>query len=78
MAENSEKAKSGFATASLVLGIIGICTSFIPIVNNLSFVLGLMGALFAIISVVKKASKGQAIAGFILCIIAIVNYFIVV
>lgn len=71
MAENSEKAKSGFATASLVLGIIGICTSFIPIVNNLSFVLGLMGALFAIIALVKKASKGQAIAGFILCILAI-------
>ena len=25
---------SGFATAGLVLGIIGVCTSFIPIINN--------------------------------------------
>nr|DAE74671.1 MAG TPA: protein of unknown function DUF4190 [Caudoviricetes sp.]DAM88606.1 MAG TPA: protein of unknown function (DUF4190) [Caudoviricetes sp.] len=67
-----EKKKSGFATAGLVLGIIGICTSFIPIVNNLSFVLGLIGAIFAIISLIKKASKGQAIAGIILCVLAIV------
>ena len=67
-----EKKKSGFATAGLVLGIIGICTSFIPIVNNLSFVLGAIGVIFAVISLVKKTSKGQAIAGIILCILAIV------
>lgn len=67
-----EKKKSGFGTASLVLGIIGVCTSFIPIVNNVSFILGLIGAIFAIISLIKKASKGQAVAGIILCILAIV------
>lgn len=67
-----EKRKSGFATAGLVLGIIGICTSFIPIVNNVSFILGLIGAIFGIIALTKKASKGQAIAGIILCILAIV------
>ena len=62
MSEHSDKEKSGFGTASLVLGIIGICTSFIPIINNLSFVLGLMGLLF--ISSKKKASKGQTIYAF--------------
>ncbi len=62
MSEHSEKEKSGFGTASLVLEIIGICTSFIPIINNLSFVLGLMGLLF--ISSIKKASKGQTIYAF--------------
>ena len=67
-----EKKKSGFGTASVVLGIIGICTSFIPIVNNLSFVLGLIGGIFAIVSLIKKASKGQAIAGIILCVLAMV------
>lgn len=67
-----EKKKSGFAKAGLVLGIIGICTSFIPIVNNLSFVLGAIGVILAVISLVKKASKGQAIAGVILCVLAIV------
>ena len=67
-----EKRKSGFGTAGLVLGIIGICTSFIPIVNNLSFVLAIMGILFGIVSLAKKASKGQAIAGIIICVLAIV------
>lgn len=57
MSEHSEKEKSGFGTASLVLGIIGICTSFIPIINNLSFVLGLMGLLF--ISSIKKLVKDK-------------------
>lgn len=67
-----EKKKSGFATAGLVLGIIGMCTSFIPIINNLSFVLGIIGLIFGIVSLIKKASKGQAIAGVILCILAMV------
>lgn len=67
--KNSEK--SGFATASLVLGIIGICTSFIPIVNNVSFILALIAILFAIVSLVKKASKGKAIAGVIISILTI-------
>lgn len=66
------KKKSGFATTGLVLGIIGMCTSFIPIVNNLSFVLGLIGIIFGIISLIKKASKGQAIAGIILCVLTII------
>ncbi len=65
-----ETKKSGFAVASLVLGIIGLCTSFIPIVNNASFILALLGGIFAIVSLVKKASKGMAIAGLIICIIA--------
>lgn len=67
--EEKEKKKSGFATASLVLGIIGLCTSFIPIVNNLSFILALIGILFAIVSLIKKASKKMAIAGIIICIL---------
>ena len=34
MAKESEVKKSGLATASLVLGIVGIALSFIPIINN--------------------------------------------
>lgn len=70
-----EKNKSGFATAGLVLGIIGVCTSFIPIVNNLSFILGLIGILFGIVSLIKKASKKTAIAAIIVCVLAM--YFTV-
>ncbi len=64
--------RSGFATAALILGIIGICLSFIPILNNASFFLGILGVIFAIISLVKKASKGKAIAGLILGILSVV------
>lgn len=64
--------KSGFATAGLVLGIIGVCTSFIPFINNLSFFLGIIGVIFAIISLAKKASKGKAIAALILSALAII------
>lgn len=67
-----EEKKSGLATAGLVLGIIGICTSFIPVINNVSFILGLMGTIFGIVALIKKASKGQAIAGIILCVLTIV------
>lgn len=67
--ENTEK--SGFATAGLVLGIVGICTSFIPIINNLSFVMGIIAIVFGIIALVKKAGKGKTIAAIILGILTI-------
>ncbi len=72
MANYEETKKSGFATAGLVLGIIGVCTSFIPIINNLSFVLGLIGIVLGVVALVKKASKGQAIAGIIICVLAMI------
>lgn len=67
-----ETKKSGFSTAGLVLGIIGLCTSFIPIVNNLSFVMGILAIIFGIVALVKKAGKGKVIASIILGILAIV------
>ena len=68
--ENTKK--SGFATAGLVLGIVGICTSFIPIINNLSFVMGIIAIVFGIIALIKKAGKGKTIAAIILGILTIV------
>lgn len=58
------------ATASLVLGIIAICTSFIPIINNMSFIMAIIGLIFAIISLAKKNKKGMCIASIIICILA--------
>ncbi len=69
--ENSEKTKSGLCTAGLVLGIIGVCTSFIPIINNLSFFLGVLAVIFGLASI-KRASKGKMIATVILGILAII------
>lgn len=64
--------KSGFATAGLVLGIIGVCTSFIPIINNVAFVLGLIAIVFGIIAFAKKANKGKVIAAILLGILSVV------
>ena len=66
------KRKNGLAIAALVLGIIGICLSFIPIVNNAAFVLGILSTVFGIIVLAKKRSLGKAITGIILGILAIV------
>ncbi len=64
---------SGLVTAGFVLGIIGICTSFIPIVNNASFVLGILALIFGAIGLVKKdLKKGRAIAALVLGILAVV------
>ena len=70
--ENNTNKKSGLATAGLVLGIVGICLSFIPILNNASFFLGILALIFGIVSLVKNASKGKAIAGLVLGILSVV------
>lgn len=64
--------KSGLSTASLVLGIVSICTSFIPIINNLSFVMGILAGIFGIISLIKGVGKGKSITAIILGILAII------
>ncbi len=64
--------KSGMVTAGLVLGIVGICTSFIPIVNNASFVLGILAAVFGLIGLLKKKSTAKAVCALILGVLAVV------
>lgn len=68
---HSETQKSSLCTAGLVLGIIGVCTSFIPIINNLSFVMGILAVIFGLVSI-KKVTKGKMIATVILGILAII------
>ncbi len=72
MSKSNENKQSGFATAGLVLGIIGIVFSFIPIINNFAFALGVLALIFGIISLIKKANTGKAVAGVILGILSIV------
>ncbi len=70
--ENAAKKKSGLATAGMVLGIVGICTSFIPIVNNASFALGAIAILFGVITLIKRASLGKTVVALILGVLSIV------
>lgn len=71
MSEKVETKRSGLCTAGLVLGIIGLCTSFIPIINNLSFFLGVLAIIFGLLSI-KKAKKGKLVATILIGILAIV------
>lgn len=73
MEKNVEKKeRSGFATAALVLGIIGIVLSFIPIINNAALILGVLSVIFGIIGIIKSAKKTVAIVSVVLAVTAIV------
>lgn len=63
---------SGLATASLVIGIVGMVLSFIPLINNVAFFLGILAFVFGLIPLLKKTCKGKAIAGIVLGILSIV------
>ena len=74
---NVEQAKgtSGMAIAGLVLGILAAVSSWIPIVNNLSFIIGVIGLVLSVVGVVgtvrgKKAGKGIAIAALVINLVA--------
>ena len=72
--------KSGLAIAGLVLGIIGLCISWVPILNNLAIVPAILGAIFAIIALLgikkgKKSGKGLGIAGLVCSILAVIIIF---
>lgn len=64
------------AIAGLVLGIIAAVSSWVPIVNNLSFVIGLIGLVLAVVGVVgvmrgKRSGKGLAIAAVVVNVVAL-------
>ena len=64
MSEETTKKTSGLAIAGLVLGILAAVTSFLPIINNLSFIMAIVGGVLAAIALVgatrgKNDSKGQ-------------------
>lgn len=70
-------ARSGMAVAGLVLGVVALATSFLPIVNNLSFIIALVGLVLAIVGTVatvrgKKRGKGMAIASVVLNALALI------
>ena len=72
MAENEQNNNSGFATASLTLGIIGICLAPIAIINGLALILDLLAIIFGIVALIMKGRKGKAIGAIIISIIAII------
>lgn len=66
---------SGMAIAGLVLGILAAVSSWIPIINNLSFVIAVIGLVLSIVGVVattrgKKVGKGLAVAALVVNLVA--------
>ena len=71
------KGKSAMGIAGFVIGLVALCTSFLPIINNFSAILAVIGFIFAVIGFVAcvrgtKEGKGLAIAGLIICIVSVV------
>lgn len=68
MGETGEKrGTSAMAIAGLVLGILAAVSSWVPIVNNLSFVVGAIGLVLAVVGLVgtlrgRRSGRGVAIA----------------
>ncbi|MBE5023552.1 hypothetical protein INF26_01620 [Olsenella sp. DSM 107455] len=74
---DTNKPTSTAAIVGLVLGILAIVTSWIPIVNNLSFMIGAIGLVFSIVGVIgtvrgTKGGKGLAIAALVVNVLSLV------
>ena len=74
---DTNKPTSTAAIVGLVLGILAIVTSWIPIVNNLSFMIGGIGLVFSIVGVIgtvrgTKGGKGLAIAALVVNALSLV------
>ncbi|QKF07669.1 DUF5067 domain-containing protein [Berryella wangjianweii] len=72
-----QKGTPAVAIAGLVIGILAALTSFIPIINNVSFILALVGAVLGVVGVIqtkggKRGGKGLAITALVVNIVAIV------
>ncbi len=55
----------GLGVASLVLGILGVLTAWIPIIGFVAWIFAPLGLIFGFISLGKPAAKGLAIGGLI-------------
>lgn len=61
----------------MVLGIIGICLSWIPIINNVAFVLAILAFIFGVVGIVqtkndKKRGRGKAITAIVLAVVTVI------
>ena len=72
----NKKSTSGLAIAGFVLGVVGICISFIPAIGMAAIIVAVIGLVLAVIGIKgtgensAKAGRGLAIAGLVLCLVA--------
>lgn len=69
------KGSNGLATAGFVLGLLGLLTCWIPILNILGIILAVLGIVLAAVGLARSkkvaAGKGLAIAGIVLGVLAV-------
>ncbi len=70
------KPSTGLAISSLILGAIGLCLSWIPIVNYLSVILGIIGLILGGIGIFSS-HRMMSIAGTVVSMLSIVAAFAV-
>lgn len=68
--------RSVAAIVALVLGVIALISSWVPIINNLSFIFALVGVAFAVVGLVgtlrgKKSGRRLAIASVVVNVAAV-------
>lgn len=68
--------RSVAAIVALVLGVIALISSWVPIINNLSFIFALVGVVLAVVGLVgtlrgKKSGRGLAIASVVVNVAAV-------
>lgn len=70
------KGSNGLATAGFVLGLLGLLSSWIPVLNIVGIILGVIGVVLAAVGLAKSkkvnAGKGLAIAGLVLGVLAVI------
>lgn len=70
-----ERRGSAMATASLVLGILGLMVVWIPVVGLIAWVLSPLGLMLGLFAVARPAGRGTAIAGVICSAVGLVGCF---
>ena len=72
---SAPKGSNGLATAGFVLGLLGLLTCWIPVLNILGIILGILGVVLAAVGLTKSkkvaTGKGLAIAGIVLGVLAV-------
>lgn len=72
--EHQEAKKNGLGLAGFILALIGLFTSWIPV---LGWIVWFLGAIFSIVGLFKKP-RGFAVAGFIISFIGLIILVVVV
>lgn len=75
LSQEQPQGKSAMGIAGFVIGLVALCTSFLPIINNFSAILAVLGLIFSVVGIVacvrgSRSGKGLAIAGVVICIVS--------